>query len=292
MNPVIRAYIELHIAVFLFGFTAILGDLISISAISLVWWRVLITCASLLFFIRIGQLGKQYSRTKILQFMGIGVLVGLHWITFYGAIKLANASIALVCMATVSFCTAFLEPLIFRRPVKVLEIFLGILIVPGMILIVNNLKNEMMFGFWVGLISAFLASLFSVLNKKFIEQADPYTITFLELGSAWLFISLILPLYLLSQGWSHFMPKPMDWLYLLVLALVCTTLAYNLNLRSLKHLSAFASNLTFNLEPVYGIILAWVILQENKELSNNFYWGTALILISVFSYPFLRKRFG
>lgn len=292
MNPVIRAYVELHTAVFLFGFTAILGDLISVSAISLVWWRVLITCASLLFFISLRQLFQQYSRKKIGQFMGIGVLVGLHWISFYGAIKLANASVALVCMATVSFCTAFLEPLIFRRPINLLELFLGILIVPGMLLIVNNLQTDMMLGFWVGLLSAFLAALFSVLNKKFIEQADPYTITFLELGSAWLFISLILPFYLLSQGWSHFMPKPMDWVYLLILALVCTTLAYNLNLRSLKHLSAFASNLTFNLEPVYGIVLAWIILHENKQLSNNFYWGTLLILISVFSYPFLRKRFG
>ncbi|NJK84350.1 MAG: DMT family transporter [Saprospiraceae bacterium] len=168
----------------------------------------------------------------------------------------------------------------------------GFLIVPGMILIVNNLQTDMLLGFWVGLVAAFLASLFSVLNKKFIEQADPYTITFLELGSAWLFISLILPFYVLSQGWSRFMPKPMDWWYLLVLALVCTTLAYNLNLRALKHLSAFASNLTFNLEPVYGIVLAWVILQENKELTSSFYWGAALILISVFSYPFLRKRFG
>lgn len=290
MQPTLRAYIQLHTAVLLFGLTAILGDLISISAISLVWWRVLITSLSLLFFVKVGQLGKIYGRKRILQFMGIGTLVALHWIAFYGSIKLANASIALVCMATVSFFTAFIEPLIFRTSIKWLEVLLSLLIIPGMMLIVNSLNTDMMLGFWIGLLAAFLAALFSVLNKKLIETANPYTITFLELGSACLFISLMLPFYLAQQGLESFIPKSIDWIYLLILALVCTTLAYTLSLNALKTLSAFASNLVFNLEPVYGIALAWIILKENQELSPYFYYGVALILVAVFVYPILQRR--
>ncbi len=290
MNTNLRAYIQLHTAVLLFGLTAILGDLISISAISLVWWRVLITSVSLLFFVKVGQLLAQYGRKRILQFMGIGTLVALHWIAFYGSIKLANASVALVCMATVSLFTAFLEPLFFKTRIKWLEVLLGLLIVPGMMLVVNSLSASMMLGLWVGLIAAFLAALFSVMNKRLITEANPYTITFLELGSAWLFISLMLPFYLLQQGWESFIPKPMDWWYLLVLSLVCTTLAYTLSLIALKHLTAFASNLVFNLEPVYGIALAWLILKEDQELSPYFYYGVALILLAVFIYPIIQRR--
>lgn len=292
MNAVQRAYLELHIAVLLYGLTAILGDLIQLTALSLVWWRVLITSISLLLLIRIFRLFKEVPIKVILQFMGIGVLVALHWVCFYGAIKLANASISLICMATTSLFTSVLEPLIMRTKVKGYELILGLLIIPGMILIVNNVDFSMMNGIWVGLLAAALAALFGTLNKKMVGKTNEKNITFLELGSAWLFLSLVLPIFIaFSEEPIQFWPNTMDWVYLIILSLLCTTLAYILSLRALHHLSAFAANLTINLEPVYGIILAFIFLDDHKELNLNFYLGVGIILLAVFSYPFLRKRF-
>lgn len=292
MSPVQRAYIELHIAVLLFGFTAILGKLIQLPAISIVWWRVLITSISLLLLIKGGRNLRHIPPRLRLQFMGIGILVGLHWLTFYGAIKLSNASLTLVCFATTSFFTAFAEPLILRRPFSKLELILSLLVIPGMVLIFNHIKVDQLLGMVVGIASAFLAALFGTFNKKLIGKTDELSITFLELSSAWLFISLILPFLLWQSGEPlTWMPGPMDWVYLLVLALLCTTFAYVLALRSLHHISAFAANLTINLEPVYGIILAWLLLHENRELSAGFYIGVAVISVAVFSYPWLKKTF-
>ncbi|MCB0594148.1 MAG: EamA family transporter [Lewinellaceae bacterium] len=288
-----RAYLELHIAVFLFGFTAILGDLIQLSALAIVWWRVLITSISLLFLIRGGKALRQLPWSTILQFMGIGVLVAVHWLAFYGAIKLANASIALICMATASFFTSLLEPFIMRQRMRWHEILLGMAIIPGMALIVHSTAAEMNSGILAGLAAALMAALFATLNKKLIGRTDEMSITFLELGSAWLFLSLVLPVYLSqSESPAQLLPSRVDWFYLILLSLLCTTLAYVLALRSLRHLSAFASNLAINLEPVYGIALAWFLLKDHKELSPGFYWGVLIILAVVFSYPLLRRRFG
>lgn len=291
MNPTKRAYLELHTAVFLFGFTAILGQLIELSAVVIVWWRVLITSLSLLLVINLFKLVKQMPRSLLLKFMGVGVIVGLHWVTFYGSVKLSNASICLVCFATTSLFTSVLEPLILNQKIKWFEVALGFLIVPGMLLIVNGIEWSMMLGMGVGIISAFLASLFSVLNKKLIDEIDSLSMTLLELGSAWLFLCLVLPIYFMFVETAVFMPTWTDLGYLLVLALLCTTLAYVLNLRALKYVSAFASNLTINLEPVYGIILAWLILNENEQLSVQFYWGAVVITLAVFCYPFIRNYF-
>lgn len=292
MHPERRAYIELHIAVLLFGFTAILGDLIQLSALVLVWWRVLLTSLSLLFLVRLGSLLRRLPRAAILRYMGIGVIVALHWLAFYGAIKLANASIALVCMALTSFFTSLLEPLIMQQRLRWYQLAMGLLMVPGMALIVNSTELSMHNGIWAGIAAAFLAALFSTLNKRYVSQANPMEITLLELGSAWLFLSLVLPLYhrVLPQGLDRFWPAPSDWLWLALLAFLCTTLAYVLALRSLRYLSAFISNLTINLEPVYGIVLAWLLLGDNKELSPAFYAGVALILAVVFIYPAVERK--
>ncbi len=289
MEPTKRAYLELHIAVFLWGFTAILGDVIQLSALALVWWRVLITSFSLVFIIRLGKAMKKLTRRSILQFAFVGSLTGLHWLTFFGAIKLSNASITLVCMATCSFFTAIIEPLIIRTRVKWIEILLGFLVIPGMALVVESVDVSMHAGIWVGLTSALLAAVFSILNKKWIQNAEPFSITFIEMTSAWLLLSLVMPFYFQMEPNASLIPSLQDLALLLVLALLCTTLTWVLSLRALKHLTAFASTLTVNLEPVYGIFLAWIILKENKELSPGFYWGVVLIMVVVFSYPFLNR---
>lgn len=289
MNKIWAAYTKLHIAVLLAGLTAILGDLIQLSAIVLVWWRVLITSFSLLFFIGFGRALHKIPKALILKYMGIGVIIAIHWLAFFGSIKYANASIALICMATTSLFTAFTEPFITKRPIYWYEILLGVLMIPGMILIVNNTDISMQLGLWIGVLSAFLASTFAILNKILINEADPYTITFLELGSGWLFLSICLPFYFWNVDMALFWPSPSDWIYLVILALACTTLANILSLSALKHITAFATNLAYNLEPIYGIALAWLILNENEELSPGFYWGCAIIIFAVFSYPLIKR---
>lgn len=290
MNANRKAYIELHIAVFLFGFTAILGDLISLSAPVLVWWRMLITSISLLFLLGFGRRLMKLPTKRLLQFMGIGCLVALHWICFFGAVKYSNASITLVCMATTSFMTSLLEPLFTRQKIVGYELLLGLMIVPGMALVVSNVDFSMYTGILLALVSALLAALFSIFNKILIEKADPISITFIELGSGWLLICFGLLFMFANDPDLAFWPNAKDWIYILILALLCTTLAYVLSLRALKYISAFASNLTVNLEPVYGIILAWWLLQENEELNAGFYWGSLIIVGAVFTYPLLKRR--
>lgn len=291
MKPEQRAYFELHLSVLLFGLTALLGGLLELSAIVIVWWRVLLTSISLVFLIRVRHLFKNLPLKSILIFAGIGIIVGLHWVAFYGAVKLSNVSICLVGMSTTSIFTAFLEPLFFKQKIKTYEVLLSFLIVPGMVLVVNATDFSLLSGLWVAMVSALLSSLFAILNKKHLSKADEMSITFLELGSAWLFLSLLIPIYSLISGEELVMipPRVVDWIYLLVLALLCTTFAYVLALKALRYISAFTSNLALNLEPVYGILLAWIILKENEELSTGFYWGVVIILLAVFSHPFLKK---
>jgi len=284
-----RAYFQLHIAIFLWGFTAILGDLITLEAIPLVWWRVLLTSFSIIFLIPLTQSLKALSRQTIIRLAGIGMIIGLHWILFFASIKLSNPSIALICMATGSFFTAILEPIILKQKMKGYEIFLGLMIVPGMLMIVNSTELSMMNGIWAGIGSALLAAVFTVLNKKYIEDVEPRIMTFLEMSTAWLMVSMMLPvIYYMDPSSFNMSPTLIDLGYLCVLAFLCTTLAFILSLKSLKYISAFATNLSINLEPVYGIIMAAVLLDDLQELNERFYLGCVVILIAVFTYPIIK----
>lgn len=281
-----RAYAELHLAVFLWGFTAILGDVISLNAVTLVWWRVLLTSISLLAFVRLGTIMKEVGRKQALIFAGLGCIVALHWVTFYGAIKLANASVGLICLATTALFSSILEPLIVKRKFLWYELALGIFILPGIWLIIDGVDASMTTGVLVGLSSALLVTVFTTYNKLYVDKADPLRITFIELSAGTLFLTPFLPF---MPG--SFMPTAMDWVYLIVLAVLCTTFTNFLFLRALKKLSAFAANLTVNLEPVYGIFLAYFLLNDAEELTLSFYWGTGLILIAVFGYAGLKRYF-
>ena len=290
-NTTGRAYLELHLAVFLFGFTAILGDLIQLPALVLVWWRVLITCGfTALWRPRIWAEIRALAPRLRWRLLGIGQLVMLHWLTFYGAIKLANASVALICLGTTAFQAALLEPLILKRRISPLELGLGLLIVPAMALIANTLPGEFSLGFWMGLASAFFSTLFSVFNKQLANEVEPQQITFVELGGGALSLSLGIGLFSLYQPLNIWPPNWSDWGYLLLLAILCTNVAYTLAVGSLRQLSAFAANLSINLEPVYGIALAWLLLGESEQLNSSFYLGGSIIIAAVFSYAFLRHR--
>lgn len=281
----------MHIAVALFGFTAILGRLIQLNELSIVWWRLLLTCGSLLFFPAILSRLVKIPRKELLQLAGIGIIVALHWVLFYGSIKYSNVSVALCALSTASFFTAFIEPAIFKERIKVLEVATGLLVIPGMYIIFYTTDVSYTRGIIMGLFSAVMAALFSTLNKKMVNRQAAMSITFVELGSGLIFLSLLMPFYweFMGDGTNLFLPVKMDWVYLALLAFFCTTLAYIFALQALKHISAFISALTINLEPVYGIILAIIIFQENEEVGRGFYLGAAIILAAVFGYPLLKR---
>ena len=292
MNDKLRAYFYLHFCVFIWGFTAILGKLISLQALPLVWWRVLLCVLVLWFVVPRAQL-RLLSRSQIGWMIFTGVLVGIHWLCFYGAIKLSNASVAVATMATTSFFAALVEPLILKKAVKWYELALGILILPGMALIVGNLKWDMRLGFGVGILGALLAAVFTAINKKMIDrdQPPPLVMSILQLGGGLLITSLVLPFALWASPDLPVMPAGYDWLWMVVLALVCTLLPFYLTLLAMRHISAFATNLTINLEPVYGVALAALVFKEHKDLHPEFYLGVVVILLAVFSHPFLKKWF-
>lgn len=284
-----RAYLELHIAVLLFGLTAILGALISISAVALVAWRVVLASLVFLFIVNRKEI-MAIPRKILIQYALIGSLVALHWICFYGAIKLSNASITLVCMATSSFFTSLIEPAFFRSKVKWKEVTLGLLVVPGMFLVVNGIDSAMLNGIWLGLAAALLAAIFASWNKKLIEHASAINISFVELMVASAIMLVVTPLLGLSVENFKWWPQGFDWIYILILVILCTNVAYLLSMRVLTQLSAFATNLIINLEPVYGIVLAWLILSENEELKGSFYLGCVIIVGVILLHGFLNKK--
>lgn len=285
----LRAYIELHISVVLYGFTAILGDLISISALSLVWWRVLITSLSFLLILRNISFIRCFSRAQIRSYLFIGFLIAAHWVCFYSSIKLAKASIALACMGTISIFTALLEPYIMKHRFQAAEILTGLFVIPGIYLIAQATDVSMHNGIWVGLIASALVAWFSTLNKKHIMKGKEIEISCLELSSATLTCSIVLLVLYVNGSFTNFWPQENDWIYLLILSLFCTTLAFLLSLRPLNYISTFSSNLIFNLEPLYGILLAIIILKEHQDLNTSFYIGVGIILSSVFIFPLISK---
>ncbi|MFN5218631.1 MAG: DMT family transporter [Sphingomonadales bacterium] len=301
MNPRLKALTYLHIAVFLWGFTAILGKLISYDSLNLVWHRMLITAAVYFCIPAVWKGVSALSRKDILIFMGIGVIVAMHWLTFYGSIKLGNsASVTLACLGSASFFSAVLDPLINRKPFRMRELLLGLLVIAGILIINYALDTDKTeshhYGAAIltGIISAALAALFTTLNKKHIERASSLSISAIEMLSGALLLSLVFPMLADSNAtWiPEFNPQngQYDLVWILILAIVCTNLTFYLGTFALQELSAFTANLSVNLEPIYGIVLGAIIFNEHDALGVQFYLGASLILISVFIQSFLEFR--
>jgi len=284
------AYLQIHTAVFLWGFTAILGKWISLNEVPLVWYRMGITCLGLLFLPKVVKQLTTFGRKNLLTFAGIGVLIALHWVFFYGSIKYSNVSVALSALATTSLFTSFIEPLFSKKKIRFVEVILGLVVVVGIFIIFNATPSNFTLGFVMGLIAAVLAAIFSTLNKKYVNYGDPKAITVVEMVSGFLLLSIAMPFYLQMFPKATLVPQLDDWGYLLIMALACTAFTMVIALKALKHLTAFAANLSLNLEPVYGIILAWLIFKEDKDLSPNFYFGALIIIGSVLLHPVLENE--
>ncbi|MGN6479060.1 DMT family transporter [Luteibacter sp.] len=286
MSPTRKALFQIHFCVLLWGFTAILGKLITLPALPLVWWRMLLVSAALLCVPRVWRGLRALPPRLLLIYAGTGVVVALHWLTFYGAIKLANASVAATCIA---MCPAFLsvvEPWIAKRPFEARELLLGAAVVPGVALVAGGLPGDMRLGLAVGVLSALFVAFFGALNKRYIEHADSLTVTCVELGAGTAFLTIAAPL---MPGAAFVLPNAHDAVLMIVLAFGCTLLPFALALSALRHLSAFATQMVTNLEPVYAIVLAIPLLGEQRELGWAFYLGVAVILGAVFAHPFLHR---
>ena len=286
-----KAFLQIHFCVVLWGFTAILGKLITLPALPLTWWRMLIVVAALACVPRVWRGLRAMPARLRWAYAGIGVLVALHWLTFYGSIKLANASVGATCMALATVFTALLEPKLAGRAFSRRELLLGIAVLPGVALVVGGVPVDMRLGIAVGALSALFVALFGSLNKRLVERADPMTMTALELGAGTLALTALAPLIALLfpafAGDLLALPGPRDALMLLALALACTLLPFVLSLVALRHMSAFGAQLAVNMEPVYAIILAIVLLGEQHDLTPAFYAGVAIILGVVLAYPML-----
>lgn len=283
-----KAFWQIHFCVLLWGFTAILGKLISLPAQALVVWRMLLVSVFLAVLPRVWRGVRALPPRMIAIYAGIGAVVALHWLTFYGAIKLANASVAVSCLALGSIFAAVLEPLLTHKPHARSELLLGLMVIPGVVLLVGGVPLHMHTGIVVGVVSAFLTALFAVLNKRYVHDADPESVTFIEMLVGASFLAIVSIGYFgLDQ--TFILPDWRDTGLLLVLALACTLLPFILSLHALRHISAFSTQLALNLEPVYAIVIAALWLKEHRELTPQFYLGVAIILAAVFVQPLLLK---
>lgn len=289
MPPERKALLQIHFCVLLWGFTAILGKLISLPALELVWWRMLIVVAVLLAWPPLWREVRAVPTRTLAAFAGIGVVVALHWLTFYGAIKLANASVAATTMAVAPLFLALIEPRIARRPFDARELVVGLIALPGVVLVVGGTPPEMQLGLAVGVLSALLVAIFGALNKRYVERASPLLVTGVELAAGTAFLTLVALAWGGQEPWLA-VPGPRDAWLLVALSLGCTLLPFALALRALRHTSAFMAQLAVSLEPVYAILLAIVLLGEQRELTPWFYLGVAVILAAVFTHTWMKLR--
>jgi drug/metabolite transporter (DMT)-like permease len=276
-------HFKLHFIVLIYGFTAILGKIITLPADQLVWYRMLIATITFLTLFLVTQTKFILPTKEILKLLGVGIIVGVHWITFFAALKLSNVSVTLGCLASTTLFTSILEPVFFKKRLVAVEVIIGVLIIIGLYLIFQFETK-----YWQGIItaitSAFLAGLFTVLNKKLVVKHRARIISFYEMLGGFIGITLYL---FLAGNMSDGLMKPtgMDVIYLLILGLVCTAFAFVIQVDVMRQLTAYVVALTINLEPIYGIILAFVFFGDSELMSTGFYLGTIMILLSVFGYP-------
>lgn len=292
-KPTFADYLHLHFLVLIWGFTAILGKLINpqLSRISLTFFRTLLAAVGLAVVLWLWKEWKRVPANDRWAMLGVGVIMGLHWLTFFGSAHVSSASVCLAGMSTTSLFTSLLEPLFARRRVRPLEIFLSLLVIAGLYLIFR-FEVDQSLGLGLALVSAFLAALFTIANSRFVRRYNALLITFYEMNGATVAMLLGLAGVAFTSGLTakEVIPQSTDWLWLGILAFVCTVYAYSAGVHLLRKVSPFTLNLTINMEPVYGMVLAYFIL--NERMTAGFYAGSVVILLAVIIYPMLNNRFA
>ncbi len=283
-----KSYLHLHLIVFIWGFTAILGALITLDALPLVWFRMLLAVGFILLYIVYKKTPLRVTRMTLLRFLVAGCIIAFHWFTFFKAIKISNVSITLACLSTGAFFTSILEPLFYSKKIVWYEVFFGLLVVLGLY-IIFDVEVHYFWGMVLALTSAFLSASFAVINSQFVKQYEPVLISFYELLGGVLCFTVLL---LFTQGFTpHFFKLSLtDFYYLLILSSVCTAYAFIASTSVMKHLSPYTVMLTINLEPIYGIILAVLLFKDKERMSAEFYMGACIILITVLLNGMIKNR--
>ena len=285
-------FVRLHFIVILFGFTGIIGKLISIPAVEMVFYRTLLATIGMGIFLLITRRSARVSVGDLTTLLATGVIVALHWLTFFVSGRIANISVSLVGFATASFWTAFLEPLINRKRIQLLEVLMGLFVLAGLLIIFSS-DFDYSIGLLVGILSGLTCAVFTIINARLVARVEPFTITLYEMVSAAVAVALFLPLY--RAQWAEgqqlqLQPTGTDWIWIMVLSLLCTVYAYSAAVELFKRISVFLFQLTLNLEPVYGILMALLVFGETEKMTINFYAGTFMIFCAVIVYPFIKGK--
>jgi drug/metabolite transporter (DMT)-like permease len=285
----VKIYFNLHFIVFILGFTAILGNLITVSSISVVFYRTLI--ASLVLYFMLNKSKSVISLKSRYSLLGIGAILGVHWLCFFGSARLSNVSVSLVTFSTTSFFTSLFQPLVLNKRVDWKELLLSLLAVFGMGIIFRFEINHLS-GIILGLLGSIFAAFLSIFNSIVTQKFDSKVISFYELLGALLIVLIFLPYFFITEfvGFKDFHLSSLDLFWVLILSLVCTVYPYEQMVKILRNISAFTANLSLNMEPIYGILMAVLIFGEKEKMSKEFYFGAVLILFSVIIHPFLTKR--
>jgi len=284
----LKNYLHLHFIVFVWGFTAVLGKLITLGALPLVWFRMCIAVALMLVYAMVAKSPFKISGKTFIKFMLAGGIIALHWLTFYHAIKISNISITLACLSTGAFFASFLEPLLYGRKIIFYEVIFGLMVICGLY-IIFHFQGNFLAGMLTALTSALLSTIFAIINGKFAKEYNPVTISFYELLGGIFFFSV----YLFFSGQftpAFFALTPRDWLWLFILGSVCTAYAQIAAVQVMKTITPYTMMLTINLEPVYGIILALLVFKDNEKMGYSFYLGAAIILITVILNGIFKNR--
>lgn len=279
-NAKLKHYLHLHFLVFIAGFTAILGELISINAISLVWFRMSIAGILVFIYIKFSKINVKADAKTILKFSIAGIIIALHWITFFESIKQSNISIALAMFSSGAFFASLIEPIFYKRRVIWYEILFGIIVIFG-VWIITSSEFKYLNGIILGILSALFSSLFAVINGKLVERHSASIISFYEFISGVIFISIFIAVFRGGFDEAFFSLPKSDWLYLFILASICTAYAFIAAIHIMKHISPYTLVLTYNMEPIYGIILAIILFPQSEKMSIEFYIGAGLIISTV-----------
>lgn len=286
-------YLKLHFIVFLWGFSAIIGKLVTIPAVEMVFYRAIMAVIGMGIVIVVTKGTFAVTGTQLLRLLLIGGIVAIHWIAFFGAARVSNVSVSLVGFATNSLWAALLEPWFNRTRIKKFELLLGLVVITGLY-IIFSFDFQYKLGLALGILAGFTSALFSVFNAKFVRSIPAFTITLYEMIGVFLSIGIFLPVY--KYTWAtdhtlHLVPSWMDLLYIGLLAGVCSVYAYSVAVELMKKISVFLLQLTLNLEPLYGIVMAVIIFGNQEKMGLNFYMGTLIILGAVATYPILKRKY-
>jgi len=286
-------YLKLHFIVFLWGFTAILGKLISIPTVEMIFYRAILAALGLGVVILVRKDSFKISIPDAAKLLGIGAIVAVHWLAFFGAARVSNVAVSLIGFATNSLWAAVLEPWMNRTRIKKFEVLLGLVVLVGLY-VITSINFEYKLGLSLGILAGFTSALFSVFNSRMVRRIPSFTISFYEMIGIFVSLALFMPGYALTWAPNHelhLLPSATDWVYIAILAIACSVYAYSVAVELMKKISVFVIQLALNLEPVYGIIMALILFPAEEKMGANFYIGAAIILAAVASYPMMKRRF-